>query len=218
MAVPLAADDDCWARALAGDPSGMAQLYDRHATAVYNHCFQRLGSRHDAEDITAEVFIVALQSGSGVTPHPKAGLRPWLLAVANNLLRRHVRTQAVAARGERRLRAELRDVADIAELVVDASADLYYLHVVHAILQDLPVADRELIQLCVLQGIAPGAVADVTGSRPGTVRSRLSRALQRARRALERYESNPPSPVDRNPPLMATAGPSADHPVFERGN
>ncbi len=195
----------------------MAGLYDRHAAAVYNHCFQRLGSRADAEDITAEVFIVALQSGAKVTPHPAAGLRPWLLAVANNLLRRHVRRRAVAARVDLRLRTELRDVPDIAELVVDASADLHYLHILHAILRDLPVADRELIQLCVIQGISPGVVAEVTGSRPGTVRSRLSRALHRARRALDRYERTPPEPADRNPALMAAAGPANFHPVFERG-
>ena len=195
----------------------MAQLYDRHATAVYNHCFQRLGSRADAEDITAEVFIVALQSGSQVTPHPEAGLRPWLLAVSNNLLRRHVRRRAIAARADLRMRAEVRDLPDIAELVVDASTDLHYLHILHAILLDLPVADRELIQLCILQGIPPNAVAEVTGSRPGTVRSRLSRALHRARRALDRYESAPPQSTDRNPPLMAAAGPAPSHPIFERG-
>jgi len=195
----------------------MAGLYDRHATAVFNHCLQRLGSRADAEDITAEVFIVALQSGSGVVPHPAAGLRPWLLAVANNLLRRHVRRRAVAARVDLRLRAEARDVPDIAEHVVDASADLHYLHIVHAILLELPIADRELIQLCVLQGISPSAVAEVTGSRPGTVRSRLSRALRRARQALARYESNPPQPADSNRPLMASAGPATNQPIFEGG-
>jgi RNA polymerase sigma-70 factor (ECF subfamily) len=209
------AEDDCWARALAGDGSGLAALYDRHATAIYNHCYQRLGSRADAEDITAEVFIVALRTGQGVSPHPDAGLRPWLLAVANNLLRRHARGRAVAGRAYRRLRLEREELPDIADSVADTSADTYYLAILGRVLSALPVADRELIQLCVLQGIAPSVVAEITGTRPATVRSRLSRALARARRAVEQDEKSLPARSDYSPSsvLIPTV-----HSDLERGN
>ena len=215
MAYQAADDGDCWSRALAGDRSGLAVLYDRHSTAIYNHCYQRLGIKADAEDLTAEVFIVALRTGHQVQPHPEAGLRPWLLAVANNLLRRHARARAVAGRAYRRLRLEREELPDIAESVAETSADAYYLAILRNVLSALPVSDRELIQLCVLQGIAPGVVADITGIRPATVRSRLSRALARARRAVEqdekslagRSDSHPPSP-----PMIPTT-----HLKLERG-
>ena len=200
----LAADDGaCWARALAGDRSGLAELYDRHATAIYNHCTQRLASRADAEDITAEVFITALRTGQPVTPHPDAGLRPWLLAVANNLLRRHARSRAVARRAHHRLRLDRDELPDIADLVTEASADAYHLAILRDVLSGLPVGDRELIQWCVLQDIAPGVVAQITGSRPATVRSRLSRALARARRALQEYEKSRPATTQLHPPPPA---------------
>ena len=76
MAYVVGDDGDSWARAVAGDRGGLAQLYDRHATAIFNHCYQRLVSRADAEDITAEVFIVALKSGARLHVDPDAGLRP----------------------------------------------------------------------------------------------------------------------------------------------
>jgi RNA polymerase sigma-70 factor (ECF subfamily) len=179
-------------------------LYDRHATAVYNHCYQRLARRADAEDLTAEVFIVALRTGQHAHLDPDAGLRPWLLTVANNLLRRHARALAVAGRAHRRLRLEREELPDIAESVADASADAYYLAILRKVLSALPVKDRELIQLCVLQGIAPSVVAEVTGARAATVRSRLSRALTRARRALEKHER---SLADRPPPSSPSAFP-----------
>jgi RNA polymerase sigma factor (sigma-70 family) len=203
MADATVGDGECWARALAGDRSGLAELYDRHATAIYNHCYQRLASRADAEDVTAEVFIVALRTGEQVYPHPQAGLRPWLLAVANNLLRRHSRARAVVGRAYRRLRLERDELPDIAELVAERSADTYYLTILIDVLSALPVADQELIQLCVLQGISPGAVAEITGSRPATVRSRLSRALSRARRELARHEKFRSGPGNRSRPDAA---------------
>ncbi len=210
-------DGDSWSRALAGDPAGVAQLYDRHATAIFNHCFQRLVSRADAEDITAEVFIVALSSGAELRLDPDAGLRPWLLAVANNLLRRQARSRAAAGRASRRLQAELGDVPDIADRVVDESMNLYYLRIIRGILSELPVADRDLIQLCLVQGIPPGVVAELTGARPGTVRSRLSRALARARRALDRHENAPPRGSFPDSAMVATAVPTPTLFEFERG-
>jgi RNA polymerase sigma-70 factor (ECF subfamily) len=203
MAHAAVSDGECWARALAGDRSGIAELYDRHATAIYNHCYQRLASRTEAEDVTAEVFIVALRTGEQVDPHPEAGLRPWLLGVANNLLRRHSRARAVLGRAYRRLRLERDELPDIAERIADQSADAYYLTELIDVLSALSVADQELIQLCVLQGISPAVVADITGRAPATVRSRLSRALARARRELHRREKLPSEPGDRSGPDAA---------------
>ncbi len=209
-------DGDCWVRALAGDASGLAELYDRHATSIFNHCLQRLASRADAEDITTEVFIVALKSEAQLHPHPEAGLRPWLLAVANNLLRQQARTLATSRRASRWLQRELHDLPDIADGVVERSTELHHLRIIRAILSELPVADQELIQLCVVQGIAPSVVAEITGTRAGTVRSRLSRALGRARSALTRYQDLSPTNNASSWP-MATTGATITSLEFERG-
>ena len=99
------------------------------------------------------------------------------------------------------MQAELRELPDIADRVVDRAADLYYLRIVRDVLSELPVADRELIQWCVVQGVSPGVVAQITGTAPGTVRSRLSRALGRARRTLARHDLPPRRPTNRLSPM-----------------
>ena len=43
------------------DPEAFAALYQRYLTPVYRYLYSRLGSAHDAEDITTQVFIDALE-------------------------------------------------------------------------------------------------------------------------------------------------------------
>ncbi len=184
-------DDELWNKVLAGDPGALTLLYERHAPAIFNHCYQRLLSRSDAEDITAEVFSTALAARGPVTVFPDAGLRPWLFGVANNLLRRYHSARSASDRLARRLAGRYADVPDIAEECAEQSEDRHYVALLNGILRKLAPDDQDVIQLCVLQGLPPTVVAGITGSRPGTVRSRLSRALSRARRHLAALESSP---------------------------
>jgi RNA polymerase sigma-70 factor (ECF subfamily) len=193
---PAPPDSQVWSEVLAGDRDALGVLYERHATAVFNHCFQRLLSRTDSEDLTIEVFLTALRAGDHVRPHAEGGMRPWLLGVANTLLRRH---RSATARFYR-LSLALpfgRDEPDIAELVAEADADRYHLTVLAAVLGGLSPGDQDIIQLCVLQGIPPAVVAGFTGRRAGTVRSQLSRALERARRQLNNL-SLPAATIERS--------------------
>src|SRR5690606_11322289 len=52
-------DGDLWQKAAKGDPSAFGALFERHADAVYNHCFRRTGSWEAAEDLTSVVFLEA---------------------------------------------------------------------------------------------------------------------------------------------------------------
>ena len=83
------------------------------------------------------------------------------------------------------------DVPDIAEHAANVAEDDYYVALLATVLQKLSADDQDIIQLCVLQGLPSTVVARITGTRPGTVRSRLSRALSRARRHLAALEAVP---------------------------
>lgn len=172
---------DLWARAAAGDGAAFAQFYQRHADRVFTHCYRRLGSRHDAEDLVAEIFAIAWRRRGRIIPHDEADILPWLLTTANNLLRHHHRS---AVRARRLLRNIPRDepTPDISVDVVEQAATEQAMRTISVALDGLRRRDREIIELCVIQGMTPVAVATITGEPPGTVRARLSRALARARR------------------------------------
>jgi len=135
---------------------------------VYNASLRILGNAADAEDVTQDTFVAALQRIS--TYDPAQALGPWLRAIARNraidLLRRRAR-------------------APEPELAPSQSAEALAIeHLeaerVRAALARLPDRDRAMIVLRYWEDLPVDAVARTLGMREGAVRV----ALMRARRTL----------------------------------
>src|SRR5207248_8817170 len=45
-----------------GDAAAFGELYERYRDAIYRFCLARTGTSHDAEDLTSDVFVKALNS------------------------------------------------------------------------------------------------------------------------------------------------------------
>jgi RNA polymerase sigma-70 factor (ECF subfamily) len=219
MSGAVPSDAVLWSRVLAGDPQALALIYERHATSVFNHCYQRVLSVTDAEDLTAEVFLALIKPNSRLRVVGEAGVLPWLLGIANNLLRRHRAAEVSARRLSAALAAIRDDSPDVGDEVAGAAADHHRLTVIAAVLHGLPPEDQDVIQLCVVQALSPGVVAAMTGHRPGTVRSRLSRALRRARRRLAALDAEVSNvdPQDRPTPVFVAALPRIAPPSSNPG-
>ena len=72
-----------------GDRSAFEQIVARHQGAIYGYLRSRLLEPADAEDLCQEVF---LRSYVGQSRFDSSVLiRPWLIGIARNLLREHVR-------------------------------------------------------------------------------------------------------------------------------
>lgn len=172
-------DEVLWKRTLAGDADAYGALFERYRDRVYTHCLQRTLSSSESEDITAEVFAETWRRRDHVILTDAAGLRPWLLSTANNMLNAGWRKARTARSALHKLRPD--DVPDIAEEVTEEAARDHHLRLLATTLASLSRTDRDVVHLCVTQGLSPSEVARVTGESAGTVRSRLSRALVRAR-------------------------------------
>jgi DNA-directed RNA polymerase specialized sigma24 family protein len=98
-----ASDRELWRLAGRGDTAAFGHLFDRHATAVYNHLFRRTANWSEAEDLTSAVFLQVWRGRAKVVIDRDSAL-PWLLGVANHVLRNH-------QRASRRYRAALRRIA-----------------------------------------------------------------------------------------------------------
>ncbi|MEO9010751.1 MAG: sigma-70 family RNA polymerase sigma factor [Nakamurella sp.] len=86
--------DASWASAAAGDRDAFATFYQWRADTVFTHVRARVHDSVAAQDLTAEVFATAWRCRRKVRFDPDAGILPWLLATANNLLRKHYRAHA----------------------------------------------------------------------------------------------------------------------------
>jgi RNA polymerase sigma-70 factor (ECF subfamily) len=78
-------DNEALKRASAGDQDAFGVLYQRYSGRIYSYVFYRTGSRLDAEDLTARVFLRALRH---IPNYQDRGVpfSAWLYRIAHNLV------------------------------------------------------------------------------------------------------------------------------------
>ncbi len=178
----LAADEALWLRVRAGETADVGVIFDRHNSRVLGHCRRWTQSHADAEDLASMVFLEALRRADAVHFVDGSAL-PWLLVVATNL----ARNQSRARRRYGALLARLpapESLGDIADDVIDALDNRDQGLRLTAALGKLRRSEQDVIALCDLAGLSYVEAAGAFNIPVGTVRSRLSRARAKLRRAL----------------------------------
>jgi RNA polymerase sigma-70 factor (ECF subfamily) len=170
-------DDLLWWSARNGEADAFTTLFERHAKAIYNYCFRRVGDWSAAEDLLSVVFLEAWRRRDKELPPGK--VLPWLYGIATNVVRNR-------RRSERRHRAALArvpatrpedDFGDDVDVRLD---DERRMRDALALLKTLPHGQQDVFVLCAWGDLSYEDAAFALGVPVGTVRSRLSRA----RRAL----------------------------------
>ena len=67
---------------MATDPGPFEQIYERHAVGIYRFVYARVGNQPDAEDLTAQVFVRAVEQLD--TDRAPGQIAAWLYRVAHN--------------------------------------------------------------------------------------------------------------------------------------
>jgi RNA polymerase sigma-70 factor (ECF subfamily) len=187
-------DAELWRRAVAHDGSAFGDLFNRHASAIYNHCFRRTGDWDLSEDLTSIVFLEAWRKRKHVRLSGTSVL-PWLLAVANNCVRNAKRSR----RRYGRLLAKLPRAQDTPGFETELSErvdDAVTMRRLLDALGDLRVEDQEVVSLCDWAGLSQEEAASALGVPVGTVKSRLSRARERLRAASADADARGQAPVE----------------------
>lgn len=166
-----------WSRVSAGDAEAFGELFDRYRDRVYSQALRHTRTVHDAEDITALVFLEAWRNRARVRIVDGSPL-PWLLVTTNNVARNHSRTQRRHQRAMARVSPE-RDHPDFSS-EVDAHLDgAAHRDAVRLAFLRLSPKDQDVVSLCILEGLPLAQAASALGVPTGTVKSRLSRAKSR---------------------------------------
>ncbi len=183
-------DTELWSRSLEGEGDAFGMLFDRHRGRIFRHAYRLCPDRLDADDVTATVFLelwrrrekVRLVDGSIV---------PWLLVTTRNVARN---ARRAAFRYRKLLNAlpradDARDSLDS----LDSLDDYFYRHPLDAVghelaaaLRGLNTVDRQVVSLVVLEGYTIAAAATILGLSPSAAKSRMYRARERLKDALER--------------------------------
>jgi len=162
-------DDRLLVEAAQRDPSGFAALYERNFYRVYAYVARRLGDRHAAEDVTADVFREAL-AGIQKFEWRGAPFAAWLLGIAAR----------VVADYWKRSGREALPVADAAvEPQVERSAMLFQL------VDRLPEAQFRVIHMRFVEQKSIREIAETLGRSEGAVKQLQLRAIENLRAQME---------------------------------
>ncbi len=168
------------ARAKQFDRTAIAELYRRYVQRIYRYVYYRVGDESIAEDLTAEIFLRALE---GLEAYSYRGVPfvAWLYRIAQARVvdyhRRRTRRGENLPLHEALADAE-QDVTVSAERR-EAYADLY------AALRQLTPEQQQVIALKFLAGLKNAEVAYVLGKTEGAVKALQHRALASLQRILD---------------------------------
>ena len=180
------------------------EIVRTHSARVYRLAYRLTGNKHDAEDLTQEVFVRVFRSLSSYAPGTFEG---WLYRITTNLFldgarrKQRIRFDGLPEDAHDRLPAKGEGPAE------KLDSDQFD-HDVQDALDALPEDFRAAVVLCDIEGMTYDEIADVLDVKLGTVRSRIHRGRSMLRKHLEHRA--PRSGQSR------VGGPPADH-IFGDG-
>lgn len=190
MSVPgteAAAENALVARLREGDRTAVEEVYRAHHVAIRGFARRLVGDTASAEDIVHEAFVAlprAIRRFRG-----EGSLRSFLIGVAANHSRRHVRSAMRRRRATERLAAH----EALRPHVVDATDQLSNRQLASrlwAALDELPIDQRIVFVLCEAEQRTSVEVAEIVGAPEGTVRTRLFHAKRKLREKLANDEGS----------------------------
>ena len=165
-------------RAKQGDQKAFAQLYEAHFDRIYRYVTLRIGDKTEAEDVTQQVFLNALQSISSFKWRG-VPFSTWLFRIAHNLVVDYLRKE------KRRATAPLNESLvsnDInPQLAAEHRLDIEQLI---SATKRLTAAQREVISLRFAGELSIAQVAKVMGKSQGSVKALQHSAIVALRKAL----------------------------------
>lgn len=154
------------------DPSRFGELYEEHFYRVYAYVARRVGDRHQAEDVTADVFREAL-AGIGKFEWRGAPFAAWLMRIASRAVADHFK----------RLGREAVNLEDQPEAGV--SSEIERRAMLFQLVERLPEAQRRVIELRFVEQKSIREIAQEFGRSEGAVKQLQLRAIENLRAQME---------------------------------
>ena len=165
-------------RSVNGDAAAWEPLVRGHQDAVFRFAYLLLGDPDDAEDVAQETFLRAWNHLKRFdTTRP---LRPWLLSITSNLASNWRRS---VGRYVSALTRAFRDEPAPASIEEKSAQHMQASDLWEAV-QSLNRTDQQVVYLRYFLELSVAETAEVLQIAEGTVKSRLSRALEKLRNII----------------------------------
>jgi RNA polymerase sigma-70 factor (ECF subfamily) len=174
-------ESDLIQRALRADEAAWEMLVRQHQESVFRLAYLFLGDPDEAEEVAQETFLRAHQRLDRFDTDRM--LRPWLLSIAANLARNQRRSigryfNTLQRLGRSEASAQNNKIEELSFLALEARR-------LWSAVRRLGATDQQVIYLRYFLEMPVEETALAMHSAPGTVKSRLNRALKRLRSVIE---------------------------------
>jgi RNA polymerase sigma-70 factor (ECF subfamily) len=159
-------------RAIRHDREAFAQLYDRFVEKIFRYIYYKVGTRAEAEDLTAQVFMKAWEA----IGHYQWMDRPfaaWLYRIAHNNVVDYFRMRRDVSSLDEMPFIEEENAASLEELTQQHMTADVLRRAISRLTQD----QQRVIILRFLEGYSTEQVAQILDKQPGAVRTLQHRAL-----------------------------------------
>ena len=161
----MSSEESLVRQAIDGNQLSFTQLYDEHFNKVYRYIYFRVNSQAEAEDLTQEVFIKALEA-IGSYKWRDVPFASWLFRIAHNQVVDHLRKQSK----QKRTALEEATAVSVEDPVAMTEQKLE-IEELTAALKKLPSAQQEVISLRFIAELPIAEVAKALGKSEGTVKA-----------------------------------------------
>ena len=164
-------------------PARFEAIYDSHVTAIHRFVYARVGNRPDAEDLTGQVFMRAVEQLDIGRPAPQ--ISAWLYRVAQNAVADYWRAfYRLPQVGVEQVAASWEPVMQQPDPHADADADRAAI-AVRGLLKRLPDQYARVLELRFLQRLSVAETASSLGITHGNAKVLQYRALRKAALLVE---------------------------------
>jgi RNA polymerase sigma-70 factor (ECF subfamily) len=184
MAAAYAADaradllqDEILAKQAQHDAEAFGVLYQRHAKSIYRYHLARTGNVQDAQDLTAQTFLAALE-GIGAYRGQRT-FASWLFGIASHKAADHHRRLRV-----HRPLAEAEEMAQDGPPVEEATVRRLQMGHVQEALQAIAPERAEALILRIFSGLSAAQTGQIMGKSEAAVRMLVHRGLRDLRQTL----------------------------------
>jgi RNA polymerase sigma-70 factor (ECF subfamily) len=191
-------DQHLMMRVKRGDVRAFDVLVARHRSAVT--ALARYACGPDLADDVAQAAFMSLWQHRSKYRADRGTPRTWLLSIVRNRGIDQLRSRASRLRHTVPMDPHGWTLGESVEVGVAEPADAHVVRAeagaaIQALLDELPPAQRSVIELAYFDGLSQQEIADRLGIPLGTVKGRLRLGLGKLRSAWDRYEPSGPVPV-----------------------
>lgn len=177
-------DEQLMERLQEGDETALAELHRRHRALLRTIISRMINNDHDVDDLVQECLLEVWKHAASYRVEKGQALG-WIVTLARRRSIDRIRRKAAYGRAQDRFREECKTAVEATHSGADEeAAQSDRADTMARLINQLPAAQQQAVQLSFYQGLSQRQIAAQTGIPLGTIKTRLELAMRKLRSSV----------------------------------